>query len=534
MTASSGAPRDVVVIGGGHNGLVAACYLAKAGMAPLVLERRGVVGGAAVTDEIHPGFRCSTLAHSGGPLSPRVAADLDLEQHGYRALRSDMRVLALSPEGRHLPLYDDPARTAAALESVSTRDARRYGEFHESLGRIGRMAAPLLSMTPPSIDGPEAGEVWRLLKVGKDFRGLPRRDAYRLLRWGPMAVADLVAEWFETDLLRATIAARGIFGMFGGPWSAGTGANLLVQAAIDPHSAGPASFAAGGMGGLTAALSQAAQSLGAEIRTDADVSRIDVRDGKARGVVLSTGEQIAARAVASNADPKRTFLKLVDPTDLDPDFLNRIRNYRSSGAVGKVNLALSALPTFRGLDGNGKTLLGGRIHVGPGIDYLEKAFDAAKYGAFSPHPWCDVTIPSLLDPSLAPAGGHVLSATVQYAPERLREGDWKTRRDAFGDAVVQTLATYAPDLPSRVLARQVITPRELEDVYGLTGGHIFHGEQALDQIFTMRPLLGWARYRTPVSGLYLCGAGTHPGGRVTGVPGANAAREILQDLKRSA
>ncbi|HTO86413.1 MAG TPA: NAD(P)/FAD-dependent oxidoreductase [Thermoanaerobaculia bacterium] len=524
--------RDVVIIGGGHNGLVAAAYLAKAGFSPLVLERRETVGGAAVTEEIHPGFRCPTLAHSAGPLLPHIARELDLERHGARWLRPQVRVLALSPVGKHLPLYDDPARTATALARHSEKDAQRYGEFHESLGRIGRLARPLLSLTPPSVDAPEAGDVWKLLKLGKDFRRLPRKDAYRLLRWGPMAVADLVSEWFQTELLRAAIAARGIYGMFGGPWSAGTGANLLVQAAIEPHSAGPADFIQGGMGALTAALAAAARGLGAEIRCGSHVARVDVRDGQARGVVLSTGEQIPARAVVSNADPKRTFLSLIDPTDLDPDFLNRIRNFRSSGAVGKVNLALAQPPRFQGLDGDG-ALLSGRIHIGPEIDYLERAFDAAKYGAFSPHPYCDVTIPTVLDPSLAPAGAHVMSVTVQYAPERLREGDWASRREAFGDAVVQTLEEYAPGLSSAILARQVITPRELEDVYGLTGGHIFHGEQALDQIFTMRPLLGWARYRTPIPGLYLCGAGTHPGGRVTGAPGSNAAREIAADLKRA-
>jgi phytoene dehydrogenase-like protein len=530
---SASPARDVVVIGGGHNGLTAAAYLAKAGLRPLVLERRPVVGGAAVTEEIHPGFRCSTLAHAGGPLLPGIAADLDLVRHGLKTLSPEVRLLALSPDGRHIPLYDDPARTAKALAGRSAKDSKRYGEFHESLGRIGRLAAPLLSLTPPSIDAPEAGEVWSLLKIGRNFRGLPKKDAYRLLRWGPMAVADLVAEWFETELLRAAVAARGIAGMFGGPWSAGTGANLLMQAAIDPHSAGPAGFVAGGLGALTQALAGAARSHGAEIRTGVEVARIDVRDGRARGVVLASGEQIEARAVVSNADPKRTFLHLIDPTDLDPDFSNRMRNYRSSGAVGKVNLALSALPKFAGANGDGKALLSGRLHVGPEIDYLERAFDAAKYGAFSPHPWCEITIPTILDPGLAPAGAHVMSVTVQYAPEKLREGDWKSRREAFGDAVVETLAQYAPGLKSSIVARQVVTPLDLEETYGLTGGHIFHGEQALDQIFTMRPLLGWARYRTPIDGLYLCGAGTHPGGRVTGAPGANAAREIAADLKRS-
>ena len=528
---SPSASPDVVVIGGGHNGLVAAAYLGRVGLRPLVLERRGIVGGAAVTEEIHPGFRCPTLAHSGGPLLPKIASDFDLAGRGVRALTPEVRVLALSPDGRNIPLYDDPARTASALSGRSEKDSRRYGEFHASLGRIGRFAAPLLSLTPPDLDGPPAGEIWQLLKLGKDFRGLPKRDAYRLLRWGPMAVADLAAEWFETELLRAAIASRGVYGMFGGPWSAGTGANLLIQAAIDPHSAGPASFVQGGIGALTAALADAAREAGAEIRTGVDVARVDVRDGRAVGVVLSTGEQIAARAVVSNADPKRTFLKLVDPTELDPEFAHRIRSYRSSGAVAKVNLALSGLPKFRGANGDGQALLSGRIHIGPEIDYIERAFDAAKYGNFSEHPWCDAVLPTVLDPSLAPAGAHVMSVTAQYAPERLREGDWASRRDALGNAVVKTIAEYAPGFESLVVARQVLTPADLEETYGLTGGHIFHGEQALDQIFTMRPLLGWARYRTPIAGLYLCGSGTHPGGRVTGGPGANAAREIAKDLR---
>ena len=526
--------RDVVVVGGGHNGLVAAAYLAKAGFRPLVIERRGIVGGAAVTEEISPGFRCPTLAHSAGPLLPKICRDLDLERHGLRTLRPEVRLLALSPEGKSLPLHEDPARTAESLRDVSRKDADRWLPFHDSLGRIGRLLAPLLLQTPPPLDRPGASDFLRLLKVGKDFRGLPKRDAYRLLRWGPMAVADLVSEWFETELLRAAVAARGIAGMFGGPWSAGTGANLLVQAAIDPHSAGPALFAQGSMGAFTAALADSARAAGADIRTGAEVARVRVTDGRATGVVLGNGEEIPARAVVSNADPKRTFLKLMDPTDLDPEFLSRVRNYRSSGAVGKVNLALSSLPRFRGLDGTQPAaVLSGRIHVGPDIDYLERAFDAAKYGEFSPQPCCDVAIPSLQDLSLAPPGAHVMSIAAQYAPERLREGDWNGRREAFGDTVVRALAQYAPDLPELVVARQVLTPFDLEAEYGLTGGHVFHGEQSLDQLFTMRPLFGWARYRTPIEGLYLCGAGTHPGGRVTGAPGANAAREIAKDLRRS-
>jgi phytoene dehydrogenase-like protein len=386
-------------------------------------------------------------------------------------------------------------------------------------------------MTPPSIDDPSLGELWRLLGVGRKFRALPRRDAFRLLRWGPMAVADLVSEFFESELLRATIAARGIYGTFAGPWSAGTCLRILMGAALDANAAGSATFVRGGMGALTQALAAAAKAAGAEIRTGAAVARIATRDGRATGVVLSTGEELPARAIVSNADPKRTLLGLVDPVDLDPDFLRKIQNYRSTGTIAKVHLALNALPAFTAARNGAAGALAGRIHIGPEIDYLERAYDAAKYGDFSPHPYCDVTIPTLTDPSLAPNGKHVMSVVAQFAPSNLKGGDWAARREALGDAVVDTIAAYAPNLKSLVAHRQVLTPRDLEDTYGLTGGHVFHGENALDQIFTMRPLLGWAQYRTPVRGLYLCGSGTHPGGGVTGAPGANAAREVARDLR---
>ena len=525
---------NIVIIGGGHNGLVAACYLAKAGLSVQVLERRARVGGAAVTEEFQKGFRSSTLAHAAAPLLPHISRDLGLERHGLSIIKPEVRVFAPGGDGQALCLYDDPARTARELTGLSAHDASAYMEFHESFAHIGRVLAPLLSMTPPSLDKPTLGELWGLGKVGKDFRGLSKKDAYRLLRWGPMAVADLVAEWFETELLRATIAARGIFGAFAGPWSAGTSTALLMQAAIDGHAAGPASFFRGGMGALTQALAEAGRAAGVKIRTGADVAGIRIKDGMATAVVLKGGEEIRARAVISNADPRHTFLRLVDPTDLDPDFLNKIRNYRSQGAAAKVNLALAGLPSFSALKkagGDGATKLSGRIHIAPEIDYLERAFDDAKYGDYSRQPYMDITIPSLTDPSLAPEGAHVMSVYVQFAPYKLKEGDWTSRREEFGDVVLKTLSHYAPDLRDKVVGRQVITPLDLEQTYGLTGGHIFHGEMALDQFFTFRPLIGWAQYRTPIAGLYLCGAGTHPGGGVTGIPGANASREILKDLK---
>lgn len=534
MSNNATGAHSIVIIGAGHNGLVAACYLAKAGLRPLVLERRAHVGGAAVTEEFHKGFRSSTLSHALGPLLPSVVRELELERHGLETIRPEVQVFAPDPEGRSLCLYDDPARTARELEKLSPHDAGHYAEFYKSFAQIGRVLAPLLSMTPPSIDKPSVADLWGMGKLGKEFRGLKKRDAYRLLRWGPMAVADLVAEWFETELLRAVVAARGIFGAFAGPWSAGTSAALLLQAAMGGQAFGPASFVRGGMGALTGALERAATAAGATVRTGADVAGIRVKDGRANGVLLCDGEEIPARAVVSNADPRHTFLRLVDPTELEPDFLNKIRSYRSKGAAAKLNLALDGLPSFKSLkevEGDADIRLQGRIHIGPSIDYLERAFDDAKYGDYSREPYMDITIPSVTDPRLAPAGSHVMSVYVQFAPGKLKEGDWTSRREEFADRVLKVLAEYAPDLPQRVIHRQVITPQDLERDYGLTGGHILHGEMSLDQLFTFRPLIGWARYRTPIEGLYMCGAGTHPGGGVTGAPGLNASREILKDLK---
>ncbi len=524
---------DIIIIGGGHNGLVAACYLAKAGLKTLVLERRKVVGGGAVTEEIHPGFRCSTLAHSAAPLLPQVVRDLDLKRHGLQTIDSDVRVLALNPNGSSIAIYDDVARTSAELERISPHDAANYPKFVESFSRIGRVLSPLLTMTPPEIADPSANELWNLGKLGLSFRRLGKKDAYRLLRWGPMAVADLVAEWFETELLRATVAARGIFGAFAGPWSAGTSAGLLWQAALDGHAIAPPSFVKGGMGALTQALSESAAAAGVEMRTGADVERVLVVDGKVSKVVLDGGEEIESGAIVSNADPRTTLLKLLDPTDLDPNFLLKMHNYRAVGSAAKVNLALSGLPSFPSLNGNDvPSKLSGRIHIGPDIDYLERAFDAAKYGGFSSAPYMDIAIPSLGDPTLAPRGAHVVSIHAQFAPYDLRQGDWNSKREEFGDSVIDELTNYAPDLKELIVARQVITPLDLEQTYGLSGGHIMHGEQSLDQFFTFRPLIGWAQYRTPIKGLYLCGAGTHPGGGITGGPGMNAGREIVKDLRK--
>jgi len=525
--------QRVVLIGGGHNALITAFYLAKGGFKPLVLERREMVGGGAVTEEFHPGFRASTLAHTLGPLRADIARDMQLEKFNCEILYPDPRVFAPTPDGNALLFYNDPARTAGDLARTSPKDAAKYARFAESLQEIAEVFAQLTSITPPAIDKPTPEDLWTLLKTGRSIRSLGKAGIFDLLRWGPMAVADFVAEFFECELLRAVIAARGIFGTAMGPWSAGSTAVLLLRAAADANPVGSAAFPRGGLGSFTRALAESAKQAGAEIRADAEVRQIRVKDGAVAGVVLAGGEEIAVEAVASGVDPKRTFFQLVDPSQLDPTFANRIKNFRANGTVAKVNLALGGLPTFHALDATDSSLkaISGRIHIGPEIDYLERAFDASKYGDFSKAPYLDVTIPTILDPAPAPDGKHVLSAYMQFAPYKLREGNWDTRRKELGDTVIRTLAVYAPNLPGLVEGMQVITPKDLETSYGFTGGHIFHGELALDQLFTMRPVLDWARYKTPIRGLFLCGSGTHPGNGLTGASGANAAREIIHALR---
>ncbi len=528
--------QRVAIIGGGHNALVTAFYLAKGGFKPVVLERREVLGGGAITEEFYPGYRASTLAHTVGPLRADVLRDMQPEKFGCELLHPDPRVFAPTLDGQGLLFYNDHAKTAGGIARFSAHDAEKYTKFAKSLEKISAVFAQICAITPPGIDSPSPEDLWNLLKTGRSVRGLGKTGIFDLLRWGPMAAADFVAEFFETELIRAVIAARGIFGTSLGPWSAGSTAVLLMRAAADAHPVGAAAFPRGGMGALSTALAESARKAGAEIRTGVEVRNIRVKDGAVSGVVLADGEEIAIEAVVSGVDPKRTFFGLLDPSQLDPTFAMRIKNVRANGTVAKVNIALGDLPSFPalasaiGADGFHQAL-SGRIHIGPEIDYLEKAFDASKYGEFSSAPYLDVTIPTLLDPSLAPEGKHVLSAYVQFAPYKLKQGTWDTRRDELGRAVLQTLEAFSPGIRNLVEATQVITPLDLESTYGFSGGHIYHGELALDQLFTMRPVLDWARYLTPIRGLYLCGSGTHPGNGLTGASGANAAKEIIRDLR---
>jgi phytoene dehydrogenase-like protein len=526
---------DAIIIGAGHNALVTAAYLAKGGQRTLVLERRERVGGAADTSELAPGIRAPTLAHTVGRLRPSVVRDLRLVRHGLKLIAPDIRVFAPRADGGSVAFWSDVAKTAAGLRAVSAVDAAAYPRFDKAVRSLGRFLDELGRSTPPDIDTPRLADALMGLRLGRSFRGLGSAGSRTLLRVLPMAVADLVAESFETDAVRGALAWRGVRYGAVGPWSGGTASMLLADGAgNDGGAAGETVFAKGGPGALADALAAAARAAGAEIRTGAEIVSIDSRDGRVRGVVLADGEEIPARAVVSGADPKRTLLGLIDPVVLGPSLGWRTGNIRTPGVVAKVNLALGLLPKFPAAVGN-DDFLRGRIVVAPGIDAIERAFDASKYGRWSAHPILEATIPSLADPSLvagAPAGTQVMSVIAQYAPYTLRTGSWDTERERFGDAVIAVLEGVAPGIGKLVTHREVLTPVDLESRFGLTGGHPLHGEAGLDQFYLWRPLLGHARYRLPVAGLYLCGSGAHPGGGITGGPGQNAAREILSDLRR--
>jgi phytoene dehydrogenase-like protein len=538
VAASNGGDRryDAVVIGGGHNGLVTAAYLARGGMRTLVLERGDVVGGAATTTELSPGASVPTLAHNVGRLRPSIWRDLDLKGHGLRLVSPHVLAFAPSPDGTAFTLSADVNETATGIGERSAHDGERYVEFDRQVRSIGRFLAELAARTPPDIEAPGLGDALLGLALGRRFRGLGRHDGRTVLRVLPMAVADFVAEAFETDTLQAALAWRGVAYTAMGPWSASTAAVLLGDSAgNDGGAAGPTIYAEGGPGALTTALAAAARAAGAEIRTGAEVAAVRSRDGRATGVVLAGGDEIEAQAVVSAIDPKRTLTGLVDPVAIGPTLRWRAGNIRTPGMVSKVNLVLSGLPTFPAARRDDEHLLRGRIVVAAGIDAMERAFDTAKYGGLPERPVIEATIPSLADPTLvsrAPVGTQVMSVIVQYTPFALREGSWDERRDDVGDAVLATLDEVSPGLSSLVTARQVLTPLDLERDFGLTGGHPLHAEPGLDQFFLWRPMLGHARYRFGLDGLYLAGSGAHPGGGVTGQPGRNAAQEILSDFRK--
>ncbi len=522
---------DVIVIGAGHNGLTHAAYLARAGKKVLVLERRHIVGGATVTEEIFPGFKFSVCSYVVSLLRPEVIRELDLAAHGLEVIPLDCTFTPL-PNNDYLARWSDHDKTRRELQRHSATDAEAYDEFGRLMHRMAMAVKPILGLVPPDPTTINPRELPTFFNLYRHFRKLGTNVLYDLTKLMTMSSADYLDEWFETEALKATMSASGIIGTFLGPRSPGTAYVLLhhYMGEIDAvfRSWG---WARGGMGSVAGALAKAAERHGAEIRVKAPVAHILVKNERAAGIVLESGEEIAADAVTSAVDPKRTFLKLVDPVHLDPEFVLQVNRIRMRGSSGKVNLALDALPNFTSLPGDGPHLRGA-ISISPSIDYLERAYDDAKYGNFSRHPYLDIVIPSTIDPTMAPPGKHVMSIFVQYAPYRLQQGNWPDLREKFGDTVIDTLAEYAPNLKNIILHRQVVTPWDLEQEYGLTEGNIFHGELALDQLFFMRPVPGWARYRTPIEGLYLCAAGTHPGGGVMGASGRLAALELLKDSNK--
>jgi phytoene dehydrogenase-like protein len=527
---------DAIVIGAGHNGLTAAAYLATGGLRVLVLEARDRIGGATVTEELAPGVRVPALAHTVGRLRPSVARELALTSHGLSLVSPEVRVFAPQPDGRAVSLWGDLAASVDSISGWSADDATSFVEFDRRVRSLARFLADLGDEAPPEIRQPGVGDALLGLRLGRTFRGLGKVDGRTILRVLAMAAADFVAESFATQALRATLAWRGVRYTAMGPWSAGTTAVLLVDAAgNDGGAAGETVFAKGGPSALADALASAARAAGAEIRTGAKVVAITSNDGVATGVALASGEEIAAPAIVSGIDPKQLLTGLVDPVTLGPSLRWRAGNIRTPGTLAKVNLALDGLPEFPAAAGDAR-LLRGRIQVGTtSIDDVERAFDASKYGRLPEHPVLEATIPSLVDPSLvagAKDGTQVMSVLLQWVPSTLGADDWAARREELGDLAIRMLETVAPGLGARVTARQVLTPADLESEYGLTGGHPLHAEPGLDSFFLWRPLLGWARYRMPVEGLYLAGSGAHPGGGVTGAPGRNAAREVLADRKR--
>lgn len=524
---------DVIVIGAGHNGLIAASLLAKAGHSVLVLERRDACGGMAVTREFEPGFQAPTLTHAIGPLAPEVTRamkQLRFDRGGLHFITPDPALTTLGRDGQRISFHRDAVFTAESINRLgSTNDAGRWRDFLDTTQKLAAVFRDLNRHPVPDIDEPTRGDLWRLFNTGRRARKLGRKNLSRLIRYVPMAVADLAGEWFEHDLVRATIAARAIFGHFAGPWSAGTGGLLLQRLAEDPMPFGSGITVAGGPGALSRALQTVAETAGVKIRTSAPVARVRTARGVATGVILEDGEEIASRVVLGALDPKSTLQRLIDPSDLPPVFTERVRNIRSRGVTAKVNLALSARPDFAALAGD-DIALRGRLLLAAGIDDLERAFDAAKYGEMPERPWLDVSVPTIVDGSLAPEGRHVMSIVAHTIPHTLRD-DTIDEHDLLFRRVIDVIAPHVPGIESLVVGREVLMPADIERDWGVAGGHIYHGEQTLDQWWATRPLLGWADGTTPIDRLYLTGAGTHGGGGVTGMPGWHAAHRVGTALK---
>ena len=521
---------DVIVIGGGHNGLVNAAYLAKAGKKVVVVERRHVLGGAAVTEEIIPGFLFSECSYVVSLLRPEIIRELDLPRHGLEILPLD-GTFSPMPSGDYLWRVNDHAKSIRDIRRHSRLDAEAYDEFSKMMTPMCRFVKPLLSMIPPDPTTLNPKDLKQLHFLMQRFRELSSDERYTLVQLMTMSSADFLDQWFETDVLKATMSASGIIGTFLGIRSPGTAYVLLHHYMGEIDGAFRSwGFSRGGTGAISNAIADAAREAGVEIRTKAPVGKILTKNGRACGVALQDGEELSANVVSSSVDPHLTFEKFLEPGELPADFLEGVRRYKFRGSSGKVNLALDALPNFKCLPGPGAHLRGA-MSISPSMEYMERAYDDAKYGNFSRRPYIDMVIPSVTDPSVAPPGKHVLSCFVQYAPYKLAEGTWDDQKEAFGENVINTIAEYAPNIKDIIIGRQVLTPLDLEREFGLTQGNIFQGELSLEQLFFLRPVAGWAYYRTPIHNLYMCGSATHPGGGIMGANGRIASQVILKEWK---
>jgi len=525
---------DAVVIGGGHNGLTAAAYLARAGLSTLVLERREIIGGCCVTEEIAPGCRVSTTSYIASMLRPEVISELQLAEHGLRMVPCDPAIQVAFPDGQVVPWWVDRERAQQEFSKISAKDASRFVQVDDQLKALARYLQPFFLEPPPEVD-PSTLNGWAdIFRVGKRFRGISKSEIAQLISFLTGSLGEFLDHNYESEKIKTLFLANNVYGKHGGPYQPGTAIGLLFHllSGGDHALQGFYGHVMGGMGSITQALAAAARMLGAEIRTSASVARIEVRNGRASCVVMEDGHEIRARIILSNADPKRTFLKMIDAKDLPEDFLFAIRGIKMDGPCAKVNLVLSQEPRFTGTSPQATPLERTFYTLVPSLEFAERCYDIAKFGEIPEELWVDCVVSSNADSSLAPPGKHILTCFVQYVPYHLREGSWDDKRELLGDRVIRKIAEYAPNVPQTIVARQVLTPLDLERTYGLTEGNIFHGDLRLEQLFFMRPVAGWSQYRTPVDGLYLCGAGAHPGGGVTGAPGRNAAHQALRDWKK--
>jgi len=525
---------DAIVIGGGHNGLTAAAYLGRAGLSTLVLERREIVGGCCVTEEIAPGCRVSTTSYIASMLRPEVIQDLRLADYGLRMVPCDPAIQVPFPDGHVLPWWAERERAKAEFSKVSAGDAETFVRVDDQLKKLARYLQPFFLEPPPEVDSTSFRGWGEMFRAGKRFRGISNPEIAQLISFLTGSLGEFLDQNYESEKIKTMFLANNVYGKHGGPYQPGTAIGLLFHllSGGEHELQGFYGHVMGGMGAITQALAAAGRKLGVEIRTSSPVAKIDMRNQTARGVVLEDGTEIRGRIVLSNADPKRTFLKMLSPNELPEDFLHAVRGIKMDGPCAKVNFVLAEEPRFTGTPANATPLERTFYTLVPSLEFAERCYDLAKFGEIPEELWVDCVVSSNADDSLAPAGKHILTCFVQYVPYRLCEGNWDEKRELLGDRVVKKIAEYAPNVPGSVIARQVLTPLDLERTYGLTEGNIFHGDLRLEQLFFMRPVPGWSQYRTPVRGLYLCGAGAHPGGGVTGAPGHNAAHQVLRDWKK--